>query len=687
MRAPSPASGGGHPSLAAAAGSGGWRGAGAPRPLVWAVVALMATNALLLLHWTARHGAFDAVLSSSSSSPVSTLLDDARGGAPCGSGRAASGDGEEADALARLGFPRTGAAALAFLRDVVVPPWFPPQPSASSSSIRSAKRRSSLRRRRRRRRRAALQEETLDDEEEDGAPAAAAAAAATPQSSSSSSSTLYPSDPPNPAAWRLSAGPTAEDAEFRRRHASLARYLDGAGSPRPRGGGASAFRRRLDSLRAIPDDDPDLGAGIVMVAGGKYYLPQAVVALRVLRKHARSSLPVELFWNGQGEGVDEEALAWLSREFGPLVGRDARAAAREEGERRRREQMAEADGDDADKASTNANTTATATAPPDHYYAPEGALKGFALKPFALLHSRFKRALLLDCDAIVLRDPRSLFFDRGFAARGAWLWPDIYGAGMVSEEAYSLSGLNASASAALDSAKGEFSRHAESGQVLIDRSRHLDALEWAWLLNAFGDRTGLYKKVYGDKDTFGIGFALAGKPWAAQHVPVPPAGVFSHRQTLGMGESAQLNKQGNWWLVSVWGGWWMGFFFREEGGGGRRRGGHRERGGACSGRQSLRARAALALCAAALSVCRSLSLRLRPLVDAAPLPPPLSLSLSQLSTITHTHTHTHNTLTHTHTLSTPPPPPQKKTRTPSCTTSLPAAPTAARKAALCCCTA
>lgn len=44
--------------------------------------------------------------------------------------------------------------------------------------------------------------------------------------------------------------------------------------------------------------------GIVIAAGGSYYLPQAIVLLRVLRHELHSSLPVELYWYGDQEMDD-----------------------------------------------------------------------------------------------------------------------------------------------------------------------------------------------------------------------------------------------------------------------------------------------------------------------------------------------------------------------------------------------
>lgn len=44
--------------------------------------------------------------------------------------------------------------------------------------------------------------------------------------------------------------------------------------------------------------------GIVISAGGKYYLPQAVVLLRILRHNLNCTLPVDLFWLDSSEMDD-----------------------------------------------------------------------------------------------------------------------------------------------------------------------------------------------------------------------------------------------------------------------------------------------------------------------------------------------------------------------------------------------
>lgn len=47
--------------------------------------------------------------------------------------------------------------------------------------------------------------------------------------------------------------------------------------------------------------------GIVISAGGKYYLPQALVLLRILRHNLNCTLPIEIFWV-DGSEMDDITL-------------------------------------------------------------------------------------------------------------------------------------------------------------------------------------------------------------------------------------------------------------------------------------------------------------------------------------------------------------------------------------------
>ena len=49
------------------------------------------------------------------------------------------------------------------------------------------------------------------------------------------------------------------------------------------------------------------------------------------------------------------------------------------------------------------------------------------------------------------------------------------------------------------------------------RNLHADALEWLWFVNSYSEV--IYKLMYGDKDTFRLAFALAGKSDFYEQVP------------------------------------------------------------------------------------------------------------------------------------------------------------------------
>ena len=51
------------------------------------------------------------------------------------------------------------------------------------------------------------------------------------------------------------------------------------------------------------------------------------------------------------------------------------------------------------------------------------------------------------------------------------------------------------------------------------RNLHADALEWLWFVNSHSEV--IYKLMYGDKDTFRLAFALAGKSGYFEQVGSP----------------------------------------------------------------------------------------------------------------------------------------------------------------------
>lgn len=149
---------------------------------------------------------------------------------------------------------------------------------------------------------------------------------------------------------------------------------------------SSEFKQRWDALKAQTTNE----RGIVISAGGKYYLPQALVLLRILRHNLNCTLPVEIFWL-DGSEMDDVTLKALKRDFAPLKGFDA------------------------------------SKIPYPAHHLPGATLKGFPMKPWALLNSRFKEVLLLDCDVVPMRDPSYMFDAPEFRQAGNYFWGDIYG--------------------------------------------------------------------------------------------------------------------------------------------------------------------------------------------------------------------------------------------------------------------
>ena len=97
-------------------------------------------------------------------------------------------------------------------------------------------------------------------------------------------------------------------------------------------------------------------------------------------------------------------------------------------------------------------------------YKPKFAVRGYATKVFALIHSNFEEVLCLDTDSLPLINPESLFDAPSYQYHGNMFWSDInaHPPGSAIYETFNLTvpwhG---------DAADTFFA--AESGQILLDR--------------------------------------------------------------------------------------------------------------------------------------------------------------------------------------------------------------------------
>lgn len=225
------------------------------------------------------------------------------------------------------------------------------------------------------------------------------------------------------------------------------------------------FREALPAYRPGPGS----GRGVATSAGGATLALNAYVGLKRLRR--ASDLPVEWFHRGDAE-IPPRVRAPLARDVGGLEFREVRSP------------------------------------------------RGFAVKPFSLLSSRFREVLWLDADNAALGDPAGLFGGE------ALFWPDVDR--FTRDELYERLGLDP----ALNRQGPEF----ESGQLVLDRERDAAALAAVCALHDDRLRPEVYALTHGDKDTFRLAFRLTGTPYRLVERPARPFGTPCFRWRLGRRE-------------------------------------------------------------------------------------------------------------------------------------------------------
>ncbi len=127
----------------------------------------------------------------------------------------------------------------------------------------------------------------------------------------------------------------------------------------------------------------------------------------------------------------------------------------------------------------------------------------WAIKPYAILYSRFQQVLLLDADNVPVRDPEYLFETLQFRRRGAVFWPDYWPLKREST-AWNLFDV--------PFRKGpEF----ETGQVLVNKAVCWRPLNLSLWYNQHHEL--FYQHVYGDKQTFQMAFLKLKSAYAMPH--------------------------------------------------------------------------------------------------------------------------------------------------------------------------
>ncbi|KIZ06002.1 hypothetical protein MNEG_1958 [Monoraphidium neglectum] len=315
----------------------------------------------------------------------------------------------------------------------------------------------------------------------------------------------------------------------RRRAARLERDApcDAASAPAQRRFCSAA--RRVDA--AAPTQPPSNHQGVLVVAGGAHGLSNAYILIRALR-HIGCRLPVEVVYYGDHEyhapiaqliSVLDGAEA-VAAPDGGARGDDA-AAAGARGQCSAAEAAAGCKAEDAAAAPRPRVRLVDGLAFHEQHLRPlaphremPGGIRGFGAKVHALCFvTSFEQVLMLDADNLAVQDPTRLFSDPGFLAHGNLFWQDFWTDMWVNLSIYRLLAMEVPWEA------DPTELAAEAGQVLLDRVRHYDTLEYLWLLATHPE----VRLLWMEADAGGIAFHLAGKGQQYQALRPRP------RQLLG----------------------------------------------------------------------------------------------------------------------------------------------------------
>lgn len=143
----------------------------------------------------------------------------------------------------------------------------------------------------------------------------------------------------------------------------------------------------------------------------------------------------------------------------------------------------------------------------------------WAAKPFAILLSSFREVIFIDADSFFFVNPEVLFEDAGYARTGALFFRDrLIMPEMKREWLQSI--LPQPVSRNVKQSRlwtGDSGHQQESGVIVVDKYRHFMALLFTtWMNGADRDgneelgKIGVYDMVYGDKETFWLGWELVG---------------------------------------------------------------------------------------------------------------------------------------------------------------------------------
>ncbi|OUM70185.1 glycosyltransferase family 71 protein, partial [Piromyces sp. E2] len=144
-------------------------------------------------------------------------------------------------------------------------------------------------------------------------------------------------------------------------------------------------------------------------------------------------------------------------------------------------------------------------------------IEGYAIKPFALIASRFEEIILMDADVTYLRNPEELFTHKKYQETGTFFFRDRtlnYGGheGAKWLKTWMVDPLPITKK--LRFWKEESIHEMDSSTVVVHKTKALLGLLAACKFNEYHTRLEVvYQKVLGDKETFWMGFDMARQPY------------------------------------------------------------------------------------------------------------------------------------------------------------------------------
>jgi len=150
-------------------------------------------------------------------------------------------------------------------------------------------------------------------------------------------------------------------------------------------------------------------------------------------------------------------------------------------------------------------------------------IEGWAIKPFALLASRFEEIIMLDADVTYLRNPEELFEEEGYRKTGTFFFKDrTLNQGNHNGAKWLKSWMIDPLPVTKESRfwKETSEHEMDSSTVVIHKTKTLLGLLAVCKFNEYYTRYEVvYQKVLGDKETFWMGFDMARQPYHMNHQP------------------------------------------------------------------------------------------------------------------------------------------------------------------------